>query len=87
VRPCIGLTATGQASNEIKLAEILDADDNTPLKQLQTAVAHQGHGKSVAAYKSSVEDGQACHKATDTPDLRPRTPDRPVELMTNPRDS
>lgn len=72
-----------KAGYEIKLAEILDAMENTPLKQLQEAVAAKDQDKFVAAYKFSLETCYACHKAADKPFLKPRIPDRPAEPTIN----
>jgi hypothetical protein len=72
-----------KAGDEIKLAEILDAMENTPLKQLQEAIANKDHDEFVAAYKFSVETCYACHKATDKPFLRPQIPDQPAEPTIN----
>jgi cytochrome c556 len=72
-----------KAGYEIKLAEILDAMENTPLKQLQEAIAAKDHDKFVAAYRFSLETCYACHKASDKPFLRPQIPDRPAEPTIN----
>jgi len=72
-----------KAGYEIKLAEILDAMENTPLKQLQEAIAAKDHDKFVAAYKFSLETCYACHKAADKPFLKPRIPDQPAEHSIN----
>jgi hypothetical protein len=72
-----------KAGYEIKLAEILDAMENTPLKQLQEAIAQKDHEKFVAAYKFSLETCYACHKASDKLYLRPQIPDRPAEPTIN----
>lgn len=72
-----------KAGREIKLAEILDAMENTPLKELQAAIAGRDHDKFVAAYKFSLETCYACHKAADKPYLRPQIPARPAEATIN----
>jgi hypothetical protein len=72
-----------KAGSEIKLAEILDAMENTPLKQLQEAIAAKDHARFVAAYKFSLETCYACHKASDKAFLRPQIPDRPAEPTIN----
>lgn len=72
-----------KAGYEIKLAEILDAMENTPLKQLQEAIAAKDHEKFVSAYKFSLEICYACHKASDKPFLKPQIPDRPAEPTIN----
>jgi hypothetical protein len=72
-----------KAGYEIKLAEILDAMENTPLKQLQEAITAKDHDKFIAAYKFSLETCYACHKASDKPFLRPQIPERPAEPTIN----
>jgi hypothetical protein len=72
-----------KAGYEIKLAEILDAMENTPLRQLQEAVTNKDHDKFVAAYKFSLETCHACHKAADKPFLKTRIPVRPAEPTIN----
>jgi hypothetical protein len=72
-----------KAGYEIKLAEILDAMENTPLKQLQEAIATKDHDKFIAAYKFSLETCYACHKAADKPFLKPRIPEYPAEPTIN----
>jgi hypothetical protein len=57
--------------------------ENTPLKQLQEAIAAKDHDKFVAAYRFSLETCYACHKASDKPFLRPQIPDRPAEPTIN----
>jgi len=72
-----------KAGYEIKLAEILDAMENTPLKQLQEAIGAKDHDKFVTAYKFSLETCYACHKAADKPFLKPRIPEHPAEPTIN----
>jgi len=54
-----------KAGYEIKLAEVPDAMENTPLKQLQEAITTKDHDKFIAAYNFSLETCYACHKASD----------------------
>lgn len=68
---------------EIKLRDILEAVENSPLKQLREAIDAQDHDRFVAAYRFMIESCYACHKASDKPYLRPRIPDRPAEPTIN----
>ncbi len=71
------------AGAEIKLADILEAMENTPLAQLQASIERQDYTDFVAAYKFSLETCYACHKAADKPYLRPRIPEHPAEPTIN----
>lgn len=71
------------AKRDVKLQEILDAVENSPLKQLQEAIKAMDHEKVVAAYKFTLEGCYACHKASDKPYLRPQIPERPAEPTIN----
>lgn len=71
------------AGKEIKLGDILEAMENTPLAQLKDAIDHKEHDKFEAAYKFSLETCYACHKAADKPYLRPQIPERAAEPMMN----
>lgn len=68
---------------EIKLRDILEAVENSPLKQLREAIDAQDHDRFVAAYRFMIESCYACHKASDKPYLRPGIPDRPAEPTIN----
>jgi hypothetical protein len=72
-----------KAGKEVKLAEILDAMENTPLKQLQEAIQAKDDEKFIAAYKFTLETCYACHKASEKPFVRPQIPDRPAEPTIN----
>lgn len=71
------------AGREIKLRDILEAVENSPLKQLREAIDTKDHDKFVAAYRFTLESCYACHKASDKPYLRPRIPDQPAEPAIN----
>ena len=68
---------------EVKLADILEALENAPLKQLQEAIEAKNHEKFVAAYRFTLENCYACHKASDKPYLRLQIPERPAEASIN----
>jgi hypothetical protein len=68
---------------EVKLEGILEAFENSGLKQLQEAIAANDHDKFVDAYKFSLETCYACHKAAAKPYLRPQVPAHPAEPTIN----
>jgi hypothetical protein len=67
------------ANRDVDLRLILEAFENSPLKQLQEAISAKDHEKVIAAYKFTLETCYACHKATNKPYLRPQIPERPAE--------
>ncbi len=71
------------AKRDIKLADILQALENTPLKQLKDAIDAKDRNKFVAAYRFTVEGCYACHKASEKPYLHPRIPEHPETAMMN----
>jgi len=65
------------AQRDVNLPAILQAMENGPLKQLGDAIAAKNPEKFVAAYRFTLENCYACHKASEKPYLRlqiPRTP-------------
>ena len=68
---------------EIKLQDILQAVENSPLKQLEESIQAKDREKFVAAYEFTLTSCYACHKASDKPYLRPRIPDHPASAMMN----
>ena len=71
------------AGKEIKLEDILQAMENSPLKQLEEAVAAKNPDKFVAAYELSLTTCYSCHKANDKPFLRLRIPVFPATTTIN----
>lgn len=69
------------AGAEIKLTEILDALENTPLAKLQATIDRQDRDAFDAAYKETLEGCYACHKAVEKPYLRLQVPTHPAEPM------
>ncbi|MEX2187452.1 MAG: hypothetical protein WD875_11680 [Pirellulales bacterium] len=65
------------AGKEVDLPHILEAVENSPLKQLQEAIVAKDTTAFDKAYRFMVESCYACHKAADKPYLRPRIPDAP----------
>ena len=68
---------------EVKLGPILEAFENSGLKQLQEAIDAKDHDKFVNAYRFSLETCYTCHKTADKPFLRPQMPSRPAEPTIN----
>jgi hypothetical protein len=69
---------------EIDLVAILQAVENTPLKQLAEALAAQDRGQFEKAYRATLEEGcYICHKAADKPYLRPQVPTQPEAQIIN----
>jgi hypothetical protein len=68
---------------EVDLVSILQAFENGPLKQLDDAIKSQNRDRFVAAYKFSLENCYACHKASSKPYLRPQMPIAPATQIIN----
>ena len=71
------------AGKEVKLQDILQAMENSPLKQLEESITAKDREKFVAAYEFTLTTCYSCHKASDKPYLRPRIPDHPASAMMN----
>ncbi|MEX0936942.1 MAG: hypothetical protein WDZ59_03720 [Pirellulales bacterium] len=71
------------AGQEIQLAEILEAFENSPLAQLQQAIVEKDREAFSSAYRFAVEGCYTCHKASDKPYLRPQVPQVPAEPSIN----
>ena len=71
------------ANRDVNLPAILQAMENGPLKQLGDAVAAKSPEKFVAAYRFTLENCYACHKASDKPYLRPQIPRLPQTTIIN----
>ena len=71
------------AGQEIKLQDILQALENSPLMQLEESIKAKDREKFVAAYEFTLTSCYTCHKAADKPYLRPRIPDHPSSAMMN----
>lgn len=66
---------------EIKLENILQAFENSPLAQLDESIKAKDRVKFVAAYEFALSNCFACHKASDKPYLRPRIPEHPATAI------
>jgi hypothetical protein len=71
------------AGREIDLPAILQALENSPLKQLGEAIAAKDRPGFEKAYRFTLEGCYACHKASDKPYLRPQVPDAPEVKVIN----
>lgn len=71
------------AGQEIKLQDILQAVENSPLKQVEEAIKAKDREKFVAAYEFTLTTCYSCHKAADKPYLRPRIPEQPASAIIN----
>jgi hypothetical protein len=71
------------AKQDVDLRAILEAVENSPLKQLQEAIKSNDHKKVEAAYKFTLEGCYSCHKASEKPYLRPQIPERQAEPTIN----
>jgi hypothetical protein len=63
-----------KAGREVKLADILQALENSPLKQLGVAIKAKDKSAFEKAYRFTLEGCYACHKAVDKPYLHPQVP-------------
>jgi len=72
------------AKRNIELLKILEALENSPLKQLEQAIAEKSPDKFLAAYKFTLEGCYACHKASEKPYLRPHIPLQGESQIINP---
>jgi len=71
------------ANRDVDLPAILRAMENGPLKQLGDAIAAKSPEKTVAAYRFTLENCYACHKASEKPYLRPQIPRLPQASIIN----
>jgi hypothetical protein len=71
------------AGRPVDLVSILQAMENGPLKQLEAAIKAKDHDSFVAAYRFTMENCYACHKASDKPYLRPQIPTGPGTHIIN----
>lgn len=72
------------AKRDVKLVDILQSVENTPLKQLHEAIQAKDTEQFVAAYKFTLEACYSCHKASEKPYLRPHIPQQPEARIINP---
>lgn len=71
------------AGREVDLVAILQAMENGPLTQLQAAIKSKDKNRFLTAYKFTLENCYACHKASEKPYLRPQIPTEPATRIIN----
>ncbi len=71
------------AGRDIDLAAILQALENTPLKELDEAIKAEDKTAFSSTYRVTLEACYACHKASDKPYLRPQVPTQPESHVMN----
>jgi hypothetical protein len=71
------------AGREVKLADILQAVENSPLKQLGAAIKAKDRPAFEKAYRFTLEGCYSCHKAVDKPYLHPQIPTEPEVHIIN----
>lgn len=71
------------AGQEIDLKAILQALENSPLKQIEESVAAKDVQAFEKAYRFTLEGCYACHKASDKPFIRPQIPTTPAATIIN----
>jgi hypothetical protein len=71
------------AGHDVDLVSILQAMENGPLKQVETAIKDKNHDRFVAAYRFTIETCYACHKSASKPYLRPQIPTAPATQIIN----
>src|SRR5262249_54019662 len=69
------------AKRDIKLADILEALENTPLKDMQSAIKSKDSGAFEKNYRVMLEGCYACHKASGKGFLKPSIPLHPPETV------
>jgi hypothetical protein len=72
-----------KAGQEIDLGAILQAVENSPLKELQDAIAAKDKTAFEKSYRFLLESCYACHKAVDKPFIHPQIPERPETPIVN----
>jgi len=71
------------AGQTIDLEAILQAFENSPLKQIEDAVVAKDLAAFDMAYRFGIESCYACHKASDKPFIRPGIPAAPEATIIN----
>jgi hypothetical protein len=71
------------AGREIDLPAILQALENSPLKDLGAAIKAKDRSAFERAYRFTIDGCYSCHKAADKPYLRPQIPTAPALPIVN----
>jgi hypothetical protein len=72
-----------KSGRDVDLVSILQSFENGALKQVEEAIKSRNDDRFVAAYKFSLENCYACHKASDKPYLHPKIPAAPAVQIIN----
>jgi len=71
------------AGRDVILKDILQALENSPLKQLQQAVKAKDKDAFDKAYRFTLDGCYSCHKAVNKPYLHPQIPTEPATPIIN----
>lgn len=71
------------AGREVDLTAILQAVENSPLKQLEDSIKAKDAVAFDKAYRFTLENCYSCHKASEKPYLRPQIPTQPETAIIN----
>jgi hypothetical protein len=71
------------AGREVDLPAILQALENSPLKELGAAIKAKDRPAFEKAYRFTLDGCYSCHKAADKPYLRPQIPTAPALPIVN----
>jgi hypothetical protein len=71
------------AGREVDLQAVLQAFENTPLKQLEDSIKAKDRTEFENAYRFTLETCYACHKAADKPFIHPQIPAQPEVQIIN----
>jgi hypothetical protein len=71
------------AGRDVDLVAILKAMENGPMAQLEAVIKAKDPDRFAAAYRTTMENCYACHKAADKPYLRPQIPRVPATQIIN----
>jgi hypothetical protein len=69
------------ANQDIDLRTILEAVENSQLKQLDEAIKAQDRSRFADVYKMTLESCYSCHKAADKPFITLHIPSMPADPM------
>ncbi len=65
------------SGNEVNIAGIAEAVDNTQFTQMDEAIRAKDKVRSITVYRDTMVTCNSCHRASDKPFLRARIPDVP----------
>jgi hypothetical protein len=69
------------AGREIQLTAILEAIENSPMKQLEDSIQAKERARFVTAYEATLAGCYSCHKAVEKDYLQLKIPDHPAEAI------